>query len=76
LKFPHIQNGFGIKIQRTLYELKTRKNSLDKHGTLEYVEFWLTSSLLHHFVKENEFPAKEDQQLEFLLKWEFGLISQ
>jgi hypothetical protein len=55
---------------------KTRKNSLDKFGTLEFDEFWLTSSLLHLIAKENEFPAKEDQKLEFLLKWKFGLSSQ
>jgi hypothetical protein len=59
-----------------LYESKTRKNSLDKLGTLEFDEFWLTSSLLYLIATENEFLAKEDQKFEFLLKWEFGLISQ
>jgi hypothetical protein len=69
-------NGSRIKIQRILYELKTRKNSLDKLGTLEFDKIWLTSSLLHLNAKENEFPAKEDQKFEFLLKLEFGLLSQ
>jgi hypothetical protein len=59
-----------------LYESKTRKNSLDKLGTLEFDELWITSSLLHLTAKENEFPAKEEQKFKFLLKWEFGLISQ
>jgi hypothetical protein len=45
-----------------LYELKTRKKSLDKLGTLEFDEIWLTSSLLHLIAKENEFPAKEDHK--------------
>jgi hypothetical protein len=69
-------NGSRIKIQRILYELKTRKNSLDKLGTLEFDKIWLTSSLLHLIAKENEFPAKEDQKFKFLLKLEFGLLSQ
>jgi hypothetical protein len=59
-----------------LYESKIRKNSLDKFGTLGFDEIWLTSSLLHLIAKENEFPVKEDQKFEFLLKLEFGLISQ
>jgi hypothetical protein len=49
---------------------------LDKLGTLEFDEIWISSSLLHHIAKENEFPAKEDQRFEFLLKMGFGLISQ
>jgi translation initiation factor 2 beta subunit (eIF-2beta)/eIF-5 len=46
----------------------------------------LAKSLTHHnqtkklttwfLTKENEFPAKADQKFEFLLKMEFGLISQ
>jgi hypothetical protein len=44
-------------------------------GDLEFDETWLTGSLSHLIAKENEFPAKEDQKLEFLLKMEFGLIS-
>jgi hypothetical protein len=59
-----------------LYESKTRKKSLDKLGSLEFDDIWLTSSLLHFIAKENEFPAKEDQKIEFPLKLEFGLISQ
>jgi hypothetical protein len=55
---------------------KQGQSSLDKLGTLEFDEIWLTSSLLHLIAKENEFPAKEDQKFEFLLKLEFGLISQ
>jgi hypothetical protein len=49
---------------------------VDKLGTLEFDEIWLTSSLLHLTTKENEFPAKEDHKFESLLKMEFGLISQ
>jgi hypothetical protein len=64
------------KIQRSLYESKTRNNSLDKLETLEFDDIWLTSSLLHLIAKENEFSAKEDQKFEFLLKLKFGLISQ
>jgi hypothetical protein len=45
-----------------LYELKTRKKSLDKLGSLEFDEILLTSSLLHLIAKENEFPAKEDHK--------------
>jgi hypothetical protein len=45
-------------------------------GDLEFDEAWLTGSLLHFIAKENEFPAKEDQKFEFLLKMEFELISQ
>jgi hypothetical protein len=67
---------FNLKIQRSLYELKSRKISPDKLGTLEFDEIWLTSSLLHLVAKENEFPVKEDQKFELLLKMEFVLISQ
>jgi hypothetical protein len=59
-----------------LYELKTRKNSLDKLRTLEFDEILLTSSFLHLIAKENEFPVKEDKKFEFILNLEFGLISQ
>jgi hypothetical protein len=55
--------------------LKQGKNSLDKHGTLEFDKICLTISLLHLIAMENEFPTKEDQKFEFLLKLEFGLIS-
>jgi hypothetical protein len=65
-----------MKIQGILHESKTRKNSLDKLGTLEFDEIWLTSSLLHLITKKNEFLAKEHQKFEFLLKLEFGLILQ
>jgi hypothetical protein len=56
--------------------LKHKENSLDKLGTLEFDEIWLTGSLLHLIAKENEFPLKEDQKFEFLLKLEFGLLLQ
>jgi hypothetical protein len=49
-----------MKIHRILYESKTRKNSLDKLGTLEFDDIWLTSSLLHLIAKENEFLVKEN----------------
>jgi hypothetical protein len=32
--------------------------------------------LLHLIARKNKFPAKENQNFEFLLKIEFGLISQ
>jgi hypothetical protein len=67
---------FNLKIQRSLYELKSRKISPDKLGTLKFDEIWLTSSLLHLVAKENEFLVKEDQKFELLLKMEFVLISQ
>jgi hypothetical protein len=54
---------FKLKIQRSLYELKSRRNSRDKLGTLECDEIWLTSSLLHLIAKENEFPAKKGQEI-------------
>jgi hypothetical protein len=54
---------FKLKIQRSLYELKSRRNSRDKLGTLEFDEIWLTSSLLHLIAKENEFPAKKGQEI-------------
>jgi hypothetical protein len=45
-------------------------------GTLEFDEIWLTSSLLHLIARKNKFPVEEDQNFKFLLKMEFGLISQ
>jgi hypothetical protein len=54
---------FKLKIQRSLYELKSRRNSRDKLGTLEFDEIWLTSSLLHLIAKENEFPTKKGQEI-------------
>jgi hypothetical protein len=50
--------------------LKSRKKSLEILGSLEFDEIWLTSSLLHHIARKNIFPAKEDQNFEFLLKME------
>jgi hypothetical protein len=41
---------------------------------LELDEIWLTSSLLHIIARKNKIPAKDDQQFEFPLKMEFGLI--
>jgi hypothetical protein len=46
-----------------LYELKTRKNSLDKLGTLEFDEIRLTISFLHLIVKENKFLAKKGVEI-------------
>jgi hypothetical protein len=63
-----------MKIQRKFYELKSKKNSLEIPGTLDFNEIWLASSLSHLSVRENKFPAKEDQKFEFPLKMEFGLI--
>jgi hypothetical protein len=43
-------------------------------GTLEFDKICLTISLLHLIARKNNFPAKEDQKFEFLLKMEFVLI--
>jgi hypothetical protein len=56
--------------------VENKENSLDKLETLEFDEIWLTSSLLYLIARENKFPAKEDQNFEFLFKMEFGLISR
>jgi hypothetical protein len=45
-------------------------------GDLEFDETWPTTCCLHLIERENKFPAKADQKFEFLLKVEFGLISQ
>jgi hypothetical protein len=55
--------------------VEIKEKSLEIHGTLEFDEIWLTSSLLYLIARENKFPAKEDQNFEFLFKMEFGLIS-
>jgi hypothetical protein len=54
--------------------LKSKKNSLEIVGTLDFNEIWLASSLLHLIARKNKFQAKEDQKFEFPLKMEFGLI--
>jgi hypothetical protein len=51
-------------------------NSLKKLETLEFDEIWLASSLLHLIARKNTFLEKEDQEVEFPLKREFGLISR
>jgi hypothetical protein len=43
-------------------------------GTLEFVEIWLASSLLHLIARKNKLPAKGNQKFEFPLKMGFGLI--
>jgi hypothetical protein len=43
---------------------------------LEFDEIWPTSSLLYLVLRKNKFQAKMGQGFEFLLKVEFGLISQ
>jgi hypothetical protein len=45
-------------------------------GTLEFVEVWLTSSLLHLIVRKNKFLAKGDQRFECPPKMGFGWILQ
>jgi hypothetical protein len=40
-----------------------KEKSLDKLGTLEFDEIWLTSSLLHLIAKENEFQQKRTKKL-------------
>jgi hypothetical protein len=48
-----------------LYELKSKKTSLEILGTLDFNEIWLESSRLHLIARKNKFPAKEDQKFEF-----------
>jgi hypothetical protein len=38
--FLRFEMDLELKFKKKLYELKTRKNSLDKHGTLEFDEIW------------------------------------
>jgi hypothetical protein len=45
-------------------------------GNLELDETWPATSFLHLIAGNNKFPAKADQKFEFILKLEFGLISQ
>jgi hypothetical protein len=52
------------------------ENSLENLGTLDLNEIWPASSLLHLIVRKNQFLAKEDQEFEYHLKMEFGLISR
>jgi hypothetical protein len=61
-------------MQGSFYELKTKKNSLENLGTLDFSEIWPASSLLHFIARKNQCLAKEDQELKFPLKMEFGLI--
>jgi hypothetical protein len=56
--------------------LNLKENSLEILGTLEFDKIWLANSLLHLIARKNTFLAKEDQELEFQLKMEFGLISR
>jgi hypothetical protein len=54
--------------------LKSRKNHW------KFLELWnlimANNLIVTPYCKENKFLAKEDQNFEFLLKMEFGLISQ
>jgi hypothetical protein len=59
-----------------LYESKTRKNSLDKLGTMEFDETRPTPSFVHLIDEKNKFQANMGQEFEISLKVEFGLISQ
>jgi hypothetical protein len=61
-------------MQGSFYELKMKKNSPENFGTLDFSEIWPASSMLHLIARKNQCPAKEDQELEFPLKMEFGLI--
>jgi hypothetical protein len=54
--------------------LKSKKNSLKNHGTLDFNEIWLASSLLHLIARKNKFAAKGDQKFGFPLKMEFVFI--
>jgi hypothetical protein len=56
--------------------LNFNRNLLEILGTLDFIEIWPASSLLHLIARENHFPAKEDQKVEFHSKREIGLISQ
>jgi hypothetical protein len=56
--------------------LNFNRNLLEILGTLDFIEIWPASSLLHLIARENHFPAKEDQKVEFHSKREIGLISR
>jgi hypothetical protein len=55
--------------------LNANRNSLKILGTLEFNEIWQVSSLLHLIARKNKFLANENQNFEFQLRREFGLIS-
>jgi hypothetical protein len=74
--FPQIQNGFGVKIQRTPMSWISIENLLKILGTLDFNEIWSASPLLHLIARKNKFSSKEDQKVEFHSKWEIQLISR
>jgi hypothetical protein len=47
---------------------------MKNHGTLEFGENWLVTSLLHLIARKNNFLAKRDQNFECSPKMGFGLI--
>jgi hypothetical protein len=51
-----------------LYELKTRKKSLDKHGSLDFDETWPTASFVHLIEGKNKFQANMGQEFKIPLK--------
>jgi hypothetical protein len=55
--------------------LNFNRNLLEILGTLDFNNIWPESSLLHLITRKNQFPAKENQKLEFQSKREIGLIS-
>jgi hypothetical protein len=63
-----------MKIEGTFDGLKSKKNSLESLGTLDFHEIWPASSCLHLIGRKNPFLSKEDQKFEFHSKWEFRLI--
>jgi hypothetical protein len=70
--FSRFEMELGLKFREASMSWISLEKKLE---TLEFDEIWLASSLLHFIVRKNEFPAKEDQKVEFYSKWEIGLIS-
>jgi hypothetical protein len=52
------------------------ENSLKNLGTLDFDEIWPASSWLYLIARKNQFPSKEDQNVEFHSKREIRLISR
>jgi len=63
-----------MKIQRSLYALNFKENSLEIIGIWEFDETWPTWFLLHLVASKNDFPPNLAPEFEFFSKMEFGLI--
>jgi hypothetical protein len=58
----------GIKIQGSLYELKSRNIWLKILGDLEFDETFPTTSFVHLIERKNKFQANMGQEFEIPLK--------